>query len=300
MKPASEVVALLERWRPATWSQDDLRDLEALLPQIREWVEQMEPRDVEQAAWFLRAASGIALWSLRSYGNTDPAVVFHPSNVELWAMQVCSGKSIRWREAIRSRLRSLGRVVNAEGWPAPTRQVGRQKVARPYSRVEERVFRLAGGLPRRINRSQRMWIVSGSLGAGLQGIEIGAARVGDLGRLGNGRLAIQVRGRNPRLVPIRNAYTDLAAAAADTSPTDRLIPKSGRNTVHTAASRLSPSLSLRRARSTWLAAHLVSGTPLAMLRRVAGPLSLNTLDGLVEHVVTSIDDETAAVGASDA
>lgn len=41
------------------------------------------------------------------------------------------------------------------------------------------------------------------------------------------------------------------------------------------------SLSLRRARATWLTAHLVAGTPLPVLREVAVPLSAATLDDLL-------------------
>ena len=296
-KLAPEVVATLERWRPTTWSEGDLRTLEPLLPTIRGWVTQMAPPDARRAARFLRAASGIAVWAYQSFGNTDPSVVFHSSNVEEWAMTVCTDRSLRWREATRSKLRTLGRVVNADGWPAPTQKVGKQQVAQPYTTLEERVFRLACGLPGRANRAQRQWVVCGSLGVGLSGIEIAAARTSDLKHLDNDRLAIRVRRRNPRLVPVRRGYTDLARAAAEASATDRLIPTDGRNIVTTTASRLNPSLSLRRARSTWLAAHMTAGTPLAMLRQIAGPLSANTLDGLLDHTVTAIDDETAAMGA---
>ena len=47
-------------------------------------------------------------------------------------------------------------------------------------------------------------------------------------------------------------------------------------------------------------AHLTAGTPLGVLRKIGGPLSANTLDGLLDHTVTAIDDETAverALGA---
>ena len=71
--------------------------------------------------------------------------------------------------------------------------------------------------------------------------------------------------------------------------------------VHVVTRRLGPvntqGLSLRRARSTWLSAHLVAGTPLASLRRVAGPLSSNTLDGLLGYANASTDDMTAVTGA---
>ena len=108
---------------------------------------------------------------------------------------------------------------------------------------------------------------------------------------------MRVRGNNPRLVPIRTDYTDLARAATNASATDRFVPTNARNIVHNTVSKLEPRLSLPRARSTWLVAHLLAGTSLAVLRKIGGPLSANTLDGLLRYTVTAIDDETAALGA---
>ena len=39
--------------------------------------------------------------------------------------------------------------------------------------------------------------------------------------------------------------------------------------------------------STWLVAHLTAGTSLAVLRMIAGPLSANTLDGLLPFATNS-------------
>ena len=159
------------------------------------------------------------------------------------------------------------------------------------------MFRLVYRLPGPANRSQRLWIVCGSLGAGLRGNTIAAARTSDIENIGDGRLAVRVRGRNRRLVPIRTDYTDLARAATNASATDRFVPTNARNIVHNTVSKLEPRLSLPRARSTWLVAHLLAGTSLAVLRKIGGPLSANTLDGLLRYTVTAIDDETAALGA---
>ena len=290
-------MAALEQWRPINWSQSDLRTLEPLMPTIRGWVEQAKPGTAAKTRRFLLAASGMAVWAYRSFGNIDPTVVFHPSNIEQWSIEVCADRSMRWREVTRSRLRTLGQVVNPDGFPAPTRKVGKQQIARPYTTLEEKVFRLVYRLPGPANRSQRLWIACGSLGAGLRGNEIAAAHTSDIEKLGDGRLAVRVRGRNRRLVPIRTDYTDLARAATNASVTDRFVPTDARNIVHNTVSKLEPRLSLRRARSTWLLAHLTVGTPLAVLRMIAGPLSANTLDGLLPFATNSLDEETAALGA---
>ena len=292
-----EAMGVLEQWRPINWDDSDVQTLEPLLPTIRGWVERMDLPDAAKTRRFLLAAAGMAVWAYQSFGNIDPTVVFHPSNVEAWSMTVRADKSLRWRQTTRSRLRALGRVINAEGWPPPTQQVSKHAVARPYATVDEKVFRLVYRLPGPANRSQRLWIVSASLGAGLRGNAIAAAHTSDIENIGNGRLAVRVRGNNPRLVPIRTDYTDLVKAAADAAATTRFVPTNARNIVHTTVSRLEPRLSLPRARSTWLMAHLLAGTSLAVLHKIAGPLSATTLDGLLRYTVTAIDEETAALGA---
>ena len=288
---------MLERWRPIKWSESNLRILEPLLPTVRSWVEQAKPGTATKARRFLLAASGMAVWAYQSFGNIDPTVVFHPSNVETWAMGVCVDRSLRWRESTRSRLRTLGQVVNPDGWPAATPKVGRQPIAQPYTTLEEKVFRLVCGLPGRANRSQRLWIVCGSLGAGLRGVEIAAAHTRDLESIGDGRLAVRIRGNNPRLAPIRKNYTDLARAATSASATDRFLPTDGGDVVHTTARRLRPALSFRRARSTWLVAHLTAGTPLGAMLKISGPLATSTLDELLPFASDALDEQTAAMGA---
>ena len=56
------------------------------------------------------------------------------------------------------------------------------------------------------------------------------------------------------------------------------------------------SLSLRRARSTWLTAHLEAGTSLPVLREVAGPLAAATLDDLL-GATTDVSPEQAVTEA---
>ncbi len=138
-------------------------------------------------------------------------------------------------------------------------------------------------------------------GAGLSGSEIAASRVGDVVVVDGDRLAVRVRGRHERFVPIRRVWTDTAKAAIDTASSaaligsgseSRFVTARGRNAVHRVVERLGPgggvAFSLRRARSTWLAAHLAARTPLAVLRVLAGPLSANTLDALVRSTAAQV------------
>ena len=241
------------------------------------------------------------MWAHRALGTVDRDIVLTPENVEYWSMSQNPHRSPKWRERTRWLLRIVGRAANPTAWPPPPQKVSRLKVAKPYTAVEEAEFITAARLPGRSNRATRMWVVSGAFGAGLNGVEVAAVRAADLEHLDHGRLVVRVRGNNARLVPIRAAYTNLARAAAILCPTGRFVTGDHRNAVHAVTRRLGPvnaqGLSLRRARSTWLSAHLVAGTPLASLRRVAGPLSSNTLDGILGYASTSLDDMTAVTGA---
>ena len=292
---------MLEQWRPANWPQADLRTLEPLLPTIRQWVTAVPPRDAQQAQRFLGATAAIAVWADRALGTVDRDIVLTPENVEYFSMRQNPHRSGKWRERTRWLLRIVGRAANPPAWPPPPEKVPRLKVAKPYTAGEEAGFVAAATLPGPANQATRMWVVSGALGAGLKGTEITAVRTADLETITGGRLVLRVRGPNARLVPIRSVYTDLARTAAGLCPADRFITGDHHNAVHAVARRLDPGngkgLSLRRSRSTWLAAHLNAGTPLSVLRKVAGPLSTNTLDGILAYTTTSLDDAAAVMGA---
>lgn len=301
MSLPGDVIEVLERWRPTKWTPQSLKVLEPLLPTIRQWVTAVPPRDAKQAQRFLGATAEIAVWAHRTLGTVDPDLVLTPENVEYFSMRQNPYRSPKWRERIRWTLRTVGRAANPTAWPPPPQKVRPVKVAKPYTAVEEAGFVAAATLPGRGNRATRMWVVSAALGAGLKGTEITAARTADLETIESGRLMVQVRGTNRRLVPIRSPYTNLARTAAGLCAADRFITGDHHNAVHIVSQRLDPGdgqgLLLRRARSTWLAAHLNAGTPLSVLRKVAGPLSANTLDGLLAYTTTSFDDMTAVMGA---
>ena len=141
--------------------------------------------------------------------------------------------------------------------------------------------------------------MGGAFGGGLYGQEITAATTRDLEKITGGRLVFTTRGPKARMVPIRRAYTKLVREALEHSHKGRFIQTAGRNAVYRIGTELDTGdgegLSLRRARSTWLHAHLLAGTPLPALRRIAGPLSANSLDILLKDAAAALDNETAVI-----
>lgn len=292
-----DVARVLDRWRPEGWSENDLGALEAVRATVRDWIVKAAPRNPDVARRLLRTTALLALWAYRNWGTTDVAVVLDPRNVEHWVMSVNSHQSQAWRENTREALRTVGRAAYPAGWPSPPPQVGRTTVAAPYDSVDETAFVRAAKLAGRFNRVGRLWVVGGAFGRGLYGRELALAGVDDLEEVSGRRLIVRTKGPKARLVPIRHAHTEVVLEALDHAHNGRFIKTTGRNSVYRISSLLDSGdgkgLSLRKARSTWLQAHLVAGTSLAALRWLAGPITATTLEALLPEAADHLDNETA-------
>ena len=292
------VAAALAAWSPAGDVSEE--HAEVVLPLARLWVTAAGPVDAHGARRLLRAVTGLASWVYSELGVTDAGTVLDPSNVELWVMRVNRHRSTQWRHVTRAALRSVGRAVNPDGW-LTVQPISRAAAAAPYMQADEQTFRLSAGLLGCVDRPARLWVAAASLGAGMSGPEITVGCVSDVTEV-DGTLTIRVRGRNKRLVPVRLVWAGVVVEAIEClkrsdSGSDRFLLAQGRNAANETAARLAPvngeGLSLRRARSTWLAAHLVAGTPLLVLRVLAGPVSANTLNELADGVCQHPDPELA-------
>ena len=124
----------------------------------------------------------------------------------------------------------------------------------------------------------------------------------DLVELDGGRLTVRVRGRNPRRVPIRDAYTALAGDAVRAAEGTKFVQGDNNNAAALIAAKIvgrpgsareATHLSLRRARNTWLVAHLRANTPWPALRVIAGPVSAYKLNALLVHVASGLDPDEA-------
>ena len=259
-----------------------------MLAEARTLAAATQPETATAARRLMWALAPFGAWAYKTLGSFTAHSV-NGRNVEMWVMSINGHRPQGWRNASRSVLRQVGRAVNPAGWSETPDTVGRPPACAPYDADEEALLKVAARLPGVDDPAATLWVAAASCGAGMRGPEIGAAETGDLTEVGEGRLVVQVRGRDARLVPIRAGWTDTARRAVQlvkerSEPCDRFIRPRDRNAAARAASRVSigdTSLSLRRARATWLAAHLVAGTPLPALREVAGPLSAATLDDLL-------------------
>ena len=272
-----------------------------MLAEARTLAAAMQPETALAARRLMWAIAPFSAWAHKTLG-TFTARSVNDRNVEMWVMSVNGHRPQGWRNASRSVLRQVGRAVNPMGWPKTPNTVGRPPACAPYSTAEEALLMAAARLPGIDDPAAAQWVAAASCGAGMRGPEITAAETGDLTEIGEGRLVVQVLGRDARTVPIRACWTDTARRAVQLAneraePCRRFIRSRDRNAAARAANRVSvgdTALSLRRARATWLTAHLEVGTPLPVLREVAGPVSVATLDDLLaatnaltaEHAIT--------------
>ena len=120
----------------------------------------------------------------------------------------------------------------------------------------------------------------------------------------DGGLAVRVRGPAPRLVPVRERYTDLAREvlqATEANGGGRLIPGHPHAAFHLSRSMLGDhrtypgikGFSFIRGRNTWLTAHMLGNTPTRALRKLAGRLSHQTLDRLEAMLTDKLSPEEA-------
>ena len=299
-----EVTAALERWQPEGLSDLDRVILEPLRPQLNGHVLAADPVDAHDGRRMLRPLAHMAVWSVKATGSADTETLLSRRNVDYWALTVNRDRGQRWKSTNRWALYRVGRAVNPREFP-PIATVGRPRgVAAIYDKLTESSYKLEAQLSGRSDRTARLTVVGLATGGGFRGPEIFAAEVCDLVELDDGRVALDVRGRHPRRVPVRGSYTDMVRRAVASAGSGRLIGPEHDNSVHKVCERLVPHggepFSLRRARSTWLAAHVAAGTPDWAIRQIAGPVACDTLEHLYKIAApnrTADDAVQAALGA---
>ena len=300
--PPPEVEAVISAWVPHSVQDADPTVLAAVMPVVRCLVAAVGPGTPMAARRLLWALAPTAVWCRETVGSFT-ALTINPRNVEVWVMEVNGRRPQGWRNAARAALRQVGRSVNTQKWSDPPEQVGRPPACAAYDPVEEAGFVEAVGLPGADEPVLRLWVGAASCGAGMRGPEIGAAETGDLHEVRAGRLAVQVSGRDARLAPIRACWTDAVRQAVQfvaerPGTSTRFFVSQDRNAAARAANSVSigsARLSLRRARATWLTAHIVAETPLPVLRRIAGPVSAATMDDLLAATGHTVSPEQAVI-----
>ena len=293
---SAETRVAVEGFVPYCVRGEDREARDAVMEAVRPWVSGV-PLDPTDAKRLLRAGAELALAAYLELGTLATEVVLHPDTVERLGVERNQHRTAGWRYETRRHLTRLGRAANSQWWPMEQRRIGRPGTAVPYSADTEAGLLLAGGLRCRPGQTSEAAAVLLSIGVGANGAEAALVTPDDVVSVDGDRLAVRIRGRHSRTVPIRSLYTELARRVVDAATGGSFFAASHVNAVYDAAQRIpapgGDHLRFRRARTTWLQAHLAAGTDLAALRVLAGPVSANTLTDLIDMSAATLDAEAA-------
>ena len=302
VSPSPEVQRVIDNWQPKKVEPEQRALLPEVLPIVRECVAAVKPINPAMARHFLWATCQMMLWAHEEFGYIEIEEVLNFHNINCFTVVQRDVESDDWRREARSSLRRVARSVNPDGCPQKPPSLGQPKIALPYTSDEEDMFSFVVGNSEASNRASRLAVVAFTLGAGLRGAEVAEVRPGDLEHRDDGRIVVDVRGDWSRRVPVRAAYSDLVRQAVEAADGAKFLRGYGRSAATGVAENLLENrrvtgrrngLALRRARNTWLAAHLRASTPVAALRILAGQLSAKLLDGLLDHICADMDPEEA-------
>lgn len=214
-----------------------------------------------------------------------------PEVVEAFVAQGLAGRASSTRGTYRSVLRALSGPARAgpatpfSGSPAPPLYTGTER---------SELFAIAGSQRHAWRRDSALSFLALGLGAGLRAGELAALRGADV-LSGPAGVAVVLDGPRARTVPVEGRLGGLVAGRAEQvgagnhlfcpGRAERSYPNFVNNFARTLqASPGGPRLCSGRARSSFICAHLVMGTPLAELVYISGLIEVGSLLRYARHV----------------
>jgi integrase len=243
-----------------------------------------------------RARSVLALLAGFAAGQgvpASPGLLLDYDVVEAFCVRGCAGRASSTRGTYRSVLYQLAGQVHGPPGQRATPFAG-AKAPAPYSAGERADLAAAARAQRdAAKRSSALAMVVFGVGAGLRPGELAGLRGSDVTR-GGGQVVVHVTAGGGRAVPVAPAYAGRAAGLARRAG-DGFVFRAGpadrgyKNFVNNFAGRLAwdpgaPSLSMGRARSSFICGHLAAGTPLRTLLAISGILEAESLARYARHV----------------
>ena len=221
-------------------------------------VGRVDPPSWARARSLLWAASRLCDFALSVGLEPDPAVVLSAGSIERFIVST-RGWSSSGRRTMRSNLLFLSRRVVGVA-PQPL-ALGRERAQAPYDEAELAAYlSLADAQPTEARRQRAAGLIALGAGAGLIGADLRLVRGHDV-MARSGGVIVCVRGRHPRVVPVRAELAERALRAARWAGPGFIVggAEPNRRNVTSpliaslAGGRDLPRLSLARLRSTWVA-----------------------------------------------
>ena len=264
---------------------------------VRATVRSSSPKTVSVARAYLAASAQFVYWTWQTAGLDIGAGMFTHHNVARFINQTLSSKSDWYQYHTAQRLNRL--VTHLTGKKTSQLNGPESRAAHPYSRADLIEFRSSAA--RRSNQARRMnarVLLGLGTGAGLRAAEIALARVGDV-FTDDRNLVVSVRGRHPRLVPVRTEWDETLRAGLSDRPnedwafTGYRIPQYPARVIHQfhLDDRTESTPQPTRLRATWLVQLLQTGAPINVVLTLAGLADVVSLNRYVRALPLTSPDE---------
>ena len=269
---------------------------------VKDAVRSFKPRTVSVARAYLAAATAFVHWSWQTAGLDIDAGVFTHHNVGRFVNQVMKSKSDWYQYHTAQRLNRL--VTHLTGKKTSQLNGPNSRAAHPYSRAELLEFRSSA--VRRSNavrRGNAQVLLGLGAGAGLSAAEIALATVSDIRAVGN-YLEVNVRGKHPRLVPVRLEWQETlhlglsGRTGGDWAFAGYRIPQYPARVIHQfhLDDRTESTPQATRLRATWLVQLLQTGVPITIVMKLAGLAEAVSLSPYIKALPpTSIDEHRETI-----
>lgn len=288
----------IERYTPIMSSDH----WDAIAAFVKEAVRTFNPNTVSVARAYLAAAATFVHWTWQTAGLPIDTSAFTHHNVARFVNQVMSSKSDWYQYHTAQRLNRL--VTHLTGKKTSQLNGPDSRAAHPYSQEELLEFRSSA--VRRSNDGRRgnaRVLLGLGAGAGLRAAEVALAKVGDV-RADGSDLQVNVRGRHPRLVPVRLEWQEtLRLGLSDRSEHDWAfagyrIPQYPARVIHQfhLDDRTESTPQPTRLRATWIVQLLQTGAPVNIVMTLAGLADAVSLSPYIKALPsTSIDEYRDAI-----
>lgn len=266
---------------------------------VRSGVKAGDPASYPHAHRMTRALTRHGLYCIDEGVLLDPEEAMHPDRVEAFVASQLKGSTGCAQDYLGD-LRRAGRQMTTKAPYRSPLRVSRRSSKDPYTGVElQQLHRVIETQSTEMKKQSGLAMYFLGVACGLDGRWVTHVGPGDLACTTSGDLVVSVRREPTRLVPVDPTYAVALKRFAEGVTTEKLVGKHS-----TSANRVTalvkgilippgaPSLNLGRLRSTWLANHLVQGTPLPHLLEAAGLETLTSLGPLLPIVAERVGPPT--------
>lgn len=251
------------------------------------------PQTAYTASLLMTVAVPFVAWCVNEKGWPMQAdVVFSRQAIDKYVTLENRNKSEGTRRNYRAMLMRISEVVAPEEHAESLTPLSRKRTASPYTSAEMDDFRKWAAAQRFGQKRYRaMLMLALCAGAGLKSSDISSLFAEDI-LVDDRGVLLNVRGTNPRTVPLRREWESWMVVLLEQAPTDGPLwgkpNRTDKSNLLSSFTQYTVGTFPRgdRLRATWIVQHLQAGTPIKELFRAAGLDKMENLPRYLEYVTS--------------